>query len=320
MNIGDRQIHPELQVYAKVIRFLFPDFKRSTFKKMNLLLKLNKFRRFKNMLVKEVYIDREMNLESKLRLVIYSPVNPKKEMTGILWMHGGGYAFGTPEQEVGIIKEFVEAFDCVVVAPDYLLSVEQPYPAALLDCYSALKWMKNYASSYNINAEQLMVGGVSAGGGLAAALAIYARDVGEISIAFQMLIYPMLDDRMKTRTSHYINTPVWNFKSNMLAWQLYLGAYYENGNVPYYAAPGRLIDFVNLPPAYAYVGSLDPFCDETIEYMEQLKEAGVESAYDVLPGCFHGFDVIAPETSPAKLAREKLLLHFKHAQDSFYGE
>src|SRR5690606_30824760 len=129
---------------------------------------------------------------------------------GVLWIHGGGYAQGVPEMSHDMYRQLIGTRDCVIVAPDYRLSIDAPYPAALEDCYEVLLWMKDHAQELGIRSDQLMVGGESAGGGLTAALAMYARDRGEVNLAFQMPLYPMIDDRMVTESAGDNNAYVWN--------------------------------------------------------------------------------------------------------------
>ena len=235
-------------------------------------------------------------------------------------MCGGGYATGSPKQSKTFINDFVLKNKCTVISPDYTLSTSKPFPAALNDCYAALKWLKDNSKMLNVRSNQIFVGGNSAGGGLAAALTIYARDIGEVNIAFQIPLYPMLDDRMKTDSSKNNDAPIWNTKSNVIAWKLYLSDKYETNEVSTYAAPYRLKNFNNLPPAFTYVGSIDPFLDETVEYMEKLKAAGSEVSYIIFDGCFHSFDTLAKKTSPSKRAREMLLAQLADAQKKYYSE
>jgi acetyl esterase/lipase len=137
----------------------------------------------------------------------------------------------------------------------------------------ALLWMKDYAKELGIRKNQLMVGGDSAGGRLTAALSIYARDKGEVAIAFQMPQHPMLDDRMTTESAKDNNAPVWNAKSNFYVWKPYLGELYGTSEMPYYAAPARAENYKGLTTTATFVGELEPFRDETIQYVESLRKA-----------------------------------------------
>jgi acetyl esterase/lipase len=245
---------------------------------------------------------------------------PVSGAPGLLWMHGGGYGLGIPEVDEGAFREFIRVTGCVIVAPDYRLSVEAPYPAALEDGYTALLWLKEHAASLGVRENQLMVGGFSAGGGLAAALAIYARDKGEVSIAFQMPIYPMLDDRMITASSRDNDAPVWNTRSNETGWRLYLGSLYGTQEVPAYAAPARLSNHRGLPPSFTFVGSIEPFRDETVDYMERLKEAGVPVTYKVFDGCFHAFDIVAKKSAPVIEAKKLMTERLRYAAEHYFAE
>ena len=321
MKITNNMIHPELRTIGRLIRTVLPFFKASSFNSIGKLMSFAfKGRTSKKMRCEQIFIPRKNEVEDKLRLCVYSPLKQNESSVGILWLHGGGYGLGLPEQDEAFIRSFVLQFNCVVIAPDYQLSTKAPYPAALEDCYSALLWMKQNAETYGIRVNQLMVGGDSAGGGLATALTIYARDKKEVSIAYQMPLYPMLDDRMITKSSQNNDAPVWNTKSNEIAWQLYLGPLYKSENIPAYASPSRLTNYKNLPPSFTFVGSIDPFCDETIAYMEQLKLAGVPVNYKIFEGCFHGFDMIVSNSTPAKEAKKLLLENLSYAIDNYFAE
>lgn len=237
-----------------------------------------------------------------------------ERVTGLLWIHGGGFAIGAPEQDFLFINGFCGDGDCVAVLPDYRRSTEAPYPAALDDCYLALQWMASHADELGVDVHRLFVGGDSAGGGLTAALCLLARDRGEVRIAFQMPLYPMLDDREETESSRENDAPVWNTKSNREGWRLYLGAAVGSDNVPAYAAPARAQDLRGLPPACTFVGTIDPFHDETVRFFERLRDAGVPVYIKEFPGCFHGFDLLAYRSAPAREARSFTLETFRYAK------
>ena len=175
---------------------------------------------------------------SELRVLICRAKNVEKRKSGaagLLWIHGGGYATGVPEQDHLFADIFCTEGECVAVMPDYTRSTEAPYPAALSDCCLALYWMVENADELDIDRNRIMVGGDSAGGGLAAAVCLRSRDEGIVHIAFQMPLYPMLDDR-ETETSKNNDAPVWNTRSNRAGWDLYLAGYPKDGDVPSYAA------------------------------------------------------------------------------------
>ncbi|MDH6675124.1 acetyl esterase/lipase [Paenibacillus sp. LBL] len=267
--------------------------------------------------VREEWITRKDG--SKLRILIYEPHHTNEEVPGILWLHGGGYAMGVPEMFENTYKKLMDTSSCVIIAPDYRLSIEAPYPAALEDSYDALLWMKNHARELSIRSNQLMVGGESAGGGLTAALTLYARDKGEVNIAFQMPLYPMIDDRMMTESAKENNAPIWNSDMNQWAWKLYLGDRYGKEVSPY-AAATRATDYTHLPPTVTYVGDLEPFRDETIHYVEKLKQAGVPVDFELYQGCYHGFDIINPKAAVSQKAVAFFLQSYQYAVSHYFAE
>lgn len=235
-------------------------------------------------------------------LILRPTVNRKLpgQTPGILWIHGGGYATGM----AGMIYmsraiDLVKKYGAVVVTPEYRLAGKAPYPAALEDCYEALLYLKNNAGALGCSSDRLMVGGESAGGGLTAALCIYARDRGEVNIAFQMPLYPMIDDQdtESSRDNHGIS---WDTKRNHAAWKLYLRG--VKGDIPPYAAPAREKDYSGLPPAYTFVGDSEAFYCETLTYIARLREAGVPAGVDVYSTGLHAFDMLMPFRKISKKA------------------
>jgi len=258
--------------------------------------------------------------DTRLRVCLFKPKVMVGKVPGILWMHGGGYGMGIPEQCHTRVKQLMAAHPCVVVSPDYRLTIEAPFPAALEDCHTTLLWMKDNASSLGINVDQLFIGGDSAGGGLTAALSLYARDKKQVNIAFQMPLYPMLDDRMQTESARNNNAPVWNSKSNFNSWKLLLGDDFGTENVSEYAAPARAMDYSNLPPTATFVGELEPFRDETANYVENLRKAGVKVDFQIFKGCFHAFDYANPYSKVSKNAVEFITKAYAHAVENYYLE
>ena len=185
--------------------------------------------------------------------LLLSPLAAPKNAAGILWLHGGGYIAGMKEMvHASRAVDLVKKFGAVVLSPGYRLALKAPYPAAIDDCYAALLYLKAHAAAFGVRSDQLMVGGESAGGGLCAAVCIRARDEGRVSVAFQMPLYPMLDDR-DTESSHDNHGRVWNTRRNHFAWRFYLRGT-DRAQLSPYAAPARLADFSHLPPAYSFVG------------------------------------------------------------------
>ncbi|WP_337099905.1 alpha/beta hydrolase [Paenibacillus sp. YIM B09110] len=242
--------------------------------------------------------------ESEMLVKIYQPAQRgTDELPALLWIHGGGYVLGHPSGDDALCQQFVEAAGCVVISPDYRLAPDHPYPAAIEDCYAALVWTASSSEELNIDRSRIAVGGASAGGGLAAALALLARDRGGPAICFQMPLYPMIDDRNVTPSSHEITyPPVWNRANNEAAWKLYLGELAHEDITPY-AAASRATDLAGLPPIYTCVGQLDPFRDETISYIARLAQAGVDVEFHLYPGGYHAFEVFIPEAEISKRAK-----------------
>ncbi|MGI9614157.1 MAG: alpha/beta hydrolase [Acidimicrobiales bacterium] len=252
---------------------------------------------------------------SMMRVLVRKPLEPKEGVPGVLHLHGGGYYGGNPDLVIHGPR-YIEISDCVMVSPAYRRSVEAPYPAALEDCYTALLWLKENAAELGVRDDQLIVTGESAGGGLTAATTLYARDKGEVNIAFQMPIFPMIDDRNNSESAKDNDAPVWNEHTNELGWKLYLGDLWGTDDVPAYAAPARQTDFTGMPPTYTYVGAVDPFCSETIDYIEKLKAAGVPAEIDVYEGGYHGFDLVK-KANVTKRAHERLAQWFETAVEEY---
>jgi acetyl esterase/lipase len=257
----------------------------------------------------------------EVRVRIYGPQNRPSEspLPGVLFLHGGGYALGAPEMSGDVYASLIETRDCIVVAPDYRKSFDAPYPAAVNDCYATLLWMKEHAAELGIRDDQLIVMGQSAGGGLTAAVSLMARDRGDVRIAFQLPLYPMIDDRMTTDSARDNNAPVWSSKHNRVGWDLYLGEQ-AGGEVPKYAAPARETDFSNLPPTATFVGDLDPFRDETCQYVQGLRDAGVPVAFRLFERCYHAFDVLGANSTVGREAAAFLHEQFAHAVDDCFAK
>lgn len=261
----------------------------------------------------------------------------KDGVPGILWIHGGGYMLGgTYMSPMTCAPMLAKCSGATVVFPDYRLAWQAPFPAALEDCYAALEWMYENADDLGIDRSKIVVGGESAGGGLAAAVCIYARDKGRIPIAMQIPLYPMLDSE-DTATSSDNHGRVWNTRRNHWGWRHYLGTPYrsrsickklsvsnlshsesagiESGQsepVSKYASPARETDYSKLPPCYTFVCEGEPFYAETLTYIMNLKNAGVPAKVDVYPGNIHAFDMLRPWNKQSRLARQRLCENFLH--------
>ncbi len=226
---------------------------------------------------------------------IYRPKKAAGLLPALLWIHGGGYMLGDIDQEDFTAKQFTLAGKCVVVSVEYRLAPENPYPAPLEDCYAALKWLANHTEELKIDKSRIAIGGASAGGGLAAGLALLARDRAEVKIMFQLLIYPMLDDCNTLPASDTLPDALfWTRESNLIGWRSYLGCKPGGKEISCYASASRAKDLAGLPPAYITVGDFDLFAQEDIEYARRLIAAGVPTELHVYPGGCHAFDMLVP--------------------------
>lgn len=228
-------------------------------------------------------------------------------MPALLWLHSGGFMTGSSETGERFNIERAQELGIVVAAVDYRLAPEHPFPAPLDDCYTALLWLHVHANGLGILPNKIAVGGDSAGGGLAAALALMAHDHKEVAVAFQLLIYPMLDDRTALRTDIDASKAlVWTAGSNAYGWSCYLGTKMGAVNVSHYGAPARRQDLSGLAPAWIGVGSFDVLRDESVLYASRLRDAGVPCELQVVEGAYHGFDVISPKANVVR--------HFSQSQ------
>jgi triacylglycerol lipase len=228
----------------------------------------------------------------EVELLFHRPQGAAGPLPCILHLHGGGYVMGGPGADAPQHRAMVEALACCIVSVDYRLAPESPFPAAVEDAYAVLIWLTNEAAGLGIDPARLGVMGESAGGGLAAALALLARDRGGPALAFQHLIYPMIDDRtcLDADPHPYVGEFLWTRQSNRVGWSALLGGAPGGPDVSIYAAPARATDLSGLPPAFVSTGALDLFLEEDLDYARRLTRAGVPVELHVYPGAFHGFD------------------------------
>lgn len=220
---------------------------------------------------------------------------------GVLWIHGGGYITGLKEMVyMSRAMELVTVFGAVVISPGYRLAWQRPYPAAVSDCYEALLYMHEHADELGIDRSRIIGGGESAGGGLAAAVCMMARDRGEVKVALQLPLYPMLSN-IDTESSQDNHGRIWNTRRNHFGWKLYLRQDAKK-TVPAYASPSHQEDYTGLPPAYTFVGDGEPFYRETLDYVENLRKAGVQADVDVYHTNVHAFDMLYPHKEPGRQA------------------
>lgn len=237
---------------------------------------------------------------------------------GILHTHGGGFVMGSAQNDIAKLQTLASKLDCVIVTVEYRLAPETTYKGSIEDNYSGLLWMHNNASELGLDKNRIAVMGESAGGGHAALLAINARDRGEVPVIFQMLIYPMLDDRTATsrEVPKHIGQILWTAEYNRIAWEAFLGQTPGGDDVPQQAVPARAQSVADLPPAFIGVGSIDLFVEEDIRYALRLINAGVATELMVVPGAYHAFDWLSPESRLTQQFNARILTALEEAFDS----
>jgi acetyl esterase/lipase len=305
------KIHPELRKIAS----LSPKFSysRKNLWLINRLISLIPASKAPDLRIENVLIPGEGG-NPTIRLRIYTPQSADRPVPTMLWMHGGGYILGRPEMDDRNSIEAVRQVGIVVVSVDYRCAPKYPFPAALDDCAATLQWVSSHAVQLGIDPKRIAVGGASAGGGLAASLAQLAHDQLEIKPIFQLLVYPMLDDRtvLITELDDSLNI-TWDQKSNRFGWESYLGKPCGSAEVPAYAVPARREDLSGLPPAWIGLGSLDVFHAEDVAYAQRLTACGVANELVIVPGAFHGFDVFNPQLPVVRDFRNSQIAALKKA-------
>lgn len=250
--------------------------------------------------------------QSPIPAIIYEPAGRGPEpLPCIVYAHAGGFIFGTPRRQEVLCRAYSKEVNCVVISPDYRLAPENKAPAAIEDVYAALLWAASPDNGLNIDTGRIAVGGVSAGGNLAAAAALMARDKGgpEISLVFPLAAE--LDHRLMTYSAQAITSPkVWSYDYSLFSWSSYL---VPGQAVSYYLSPAIAQDLSGLPPFFAYVGGLDPLLDENMIFWQRLAQAGIDVECHVFPGCWHCFEVNVPEADVSKIAIELTVLALKKA-------
>ncbi|WP_328470728.1 alpha/beta hydrolase [Actinoplanes sp. NBC_00393] len=237
-----------------------------------------------------------------VELLILTPAGANSALPGIYHTHGGGMVIGNNRTGVDALQDWATEVPAVIVSVEYRLAPEHPHPAPVEDCYAGLLWTAEHAAELGIDPQRLIVAGASAGGGLAAALALLARDRGGPELAGQMLLCPMIDDRNDTPSAiQMAGRGVWDRTANDTGWTALLGT--DREDVSPYAAPARATDLSGLPPAFIDVGSAETFRDEDVTYASRIWQAGGQAELHVWPGGFHGFDMMAPQAAISQEAR-----------------
>lgn len=256
--------------------------------------------------VEDIHIPRPEGA-GRIRLRLYRPKKQSGVAPVLLWLHGGGYILGKPEQDEAWCCQVARELGMGVVSVDYRCAPEHPFPAGLEDSYAALQWISAQGGTQGLDARRIAIGGASAGGGLAAALVQFAHDRGNIPVRFQLLVYPMLDDRTVLRGEMGNQGKfVWTQASNRFGWESYLKQSCGAVDAPVHAVPARRADLNGLSPAWIGVGTLDLFHDEDLAYAQRLNACGVACEVEIVPGAFHGFDAIGSSVH--------LVQNFRHSQ------
>jgi acetyl esterase/lipase len=243
---------------------------------------------------------------AELKLSWYRDTTAEPRGSAVLYLHGGGFIVPLLPAYDGMMRAYTKATGVPMLLVDYRVAPEHPHPTPVEDCYVALSWLADNAAELAVDPSRIAVMGESAGGGLAAAVALMARDRSGPALAQQLLIYAMLDDRTVGPDPHlppeYL---VFNYDDNLTGWGALLGSERAGENVSPYAAPARATDLSGLPDAYIDVGVLDILRDENIDYARRLVAAGISTELHVLPGLPHGFEMIAPDAE----ATQRVMAH-----------
>ncbi|MEU4115268.1 alpha/beta hydrolase fold domain-containing protein [Kitasatospora sp. NPDC028055] len=255
--------------------------------------------------VTELHVPRA-DSDGVLTLVSARPAGVREPLPLLYYLHGGGMVTGNAWSVLPrVLRSWALPLRLAVVSVEYPLAPRTRFPGAVEDCYAGLGWVAEHADELAVDAGRLVIGGKSAGGGLAAALAHLVRDRGGPTPIGQLLLSPMLDDRGDTFSSHQmVGHDTWDRASNATAWQAVLGDRHGAADLSPYAAPARATDLTGLPAAYLDVGSAETFRDEAVAYADAIWRAGGEAELHVWPGACHGFDTFAPHAALARDAQE----------------
>ncbi|MEU9989446.1 alpha/beta hydrolase fold domain-containing protein [Streptomyces sp. NPDC048045] len=239
-------------------------------------------------------------------LVSARPAGVTGPLPLLYYLHGGGMITGNAWSVLPrLLREWALPLETAVVSVEYRLAPQARYPGPVEDCYAGLVWAAAHPDALGIDADRIVIGGKSAGGGLAAALSLLARDRRGPAPVGQLLLCPMLDDRGDTVSGHQMaGLDTWDRTSNATGWQALLGDRYGAADLPPYAAPARATDLSGLPAAYIEVGSAETLRDEGVAYAQAIWQAGGQAELHVWPGAFHGFDTLAPRAALSRDARD----------------
>jgi acetyl esterase/lipase len=297
-----RSVHPEL-----IVRFLRlrEGLRRSP--------KIPRLPRVAGVIADDVLVP-SLDGKHSIRIRVYRPDSVQRPVPAMLWIHGGGFVMGDSEEDQNNNIALVREAGIAVASVNYRLAPAHPFPAPVEDCYAALQWLHIEAKALGVLPDRIAIGGASAGAGLAAGVALMAHDRNQIPLAFQLLIYPMLDDRTALRTDVDMSgARLWNNKCNRFGWSSYLQKPPGSADVSPYAAPGRRENLSGLPRTWIGVGTLDLFHDEDLLYAKRLAESGVACERRVVEGAYHAFDLFSPKADVVRQFRQSYVSAMKRA-------
>ncbi|MEO1451569.1 MAG: alpha/beta hydrolase [Bacteroidota bacterium] len=316
MNVQKEMYDKELQAQYGQFRFIIAMNSRNVgLKLMNGVVRMTKGQKIKEAVNETHFVPSSMTKGHQIRTRVFRPEGATKPLPAMVYFHGGGYMMGIPEMANVFYADVLKRRDIVIVSPDYRLSQKDPFPAGFNDCYDTLLWVRDHAQELNIDPNNIIIAGHSAGGGMAAAITLKARDTRDVKPIFQMPIYPMLDHRMTTASSKMLGSAMWDGNINAIAWKRYLRDI--KGEVPAYASPMLNKDYSDFPPTISFVGDLEPFYDENVAYIEALKAADIPVKFKIFEGGYHGFEVGSPDTTLGKEANNWQLDAFEEFYDRY---
>ncbi len=317
MKVTKEMHNKELQAQYGTFRFLVSmNSRKWGLKIMSTLVRLTKGQKIKGVVNETHHVSSNHTEGHKIRTRVFRPEGTETEiLPAMIYFHGGGYMMGIPEMANVFYEDILKRRNLAIFSPDYRLSQKDPFPAGFNDCYDVLLWMRDHAKELHIDPNNIIIAGHSAGGGMAAAITLKARDTQDITPAFQMPIYPMLDHRMITESSKMLGSTMWDANINARAWGLYLRNIKQN--VPAYASPALNEDYSGFPPTISFVGDLEPFYDENVAYIKALKKANVPVIFKVFEGGYHGFEVGSPKAAISIAANKFQLDAFEAFYDTY---
>lgn len=257
--------------------------------------------------------------QGAIRARVYKPKGAAGPLPVVVYYHGGGFATGWPERHHATFARLIETRPCIIVAPAFRLSIEAPYPAGHDDFYDALLWVRDHLDQLGGQANGIIVAGNSSGGGLALSAALRARDTGDVQIAFQMPLYPMVDDQAQNWTQLPKHLTTWKKEHAVLAWHLLLRTVRaeKRYDIPAYAAPARAQDLSNLPPMLSYVGAHDILLNEASAIAERIAQAGTPVTFRIFETLFHAMEDSAPNSPQGQAVQHWLSQEFGRMVDQY---